>query len=212
MTHVAAAFGYPLRKGCARSWAIGLPLVLLFPLGILPLLGYSIAAVRASTDDPDAGPPPWSSPARLLADGFWVALLLVLVSLPFAVVTTLTGRFLGAHLTGLPGTDDSTIASLVGGVLAAAVLGLPWGILLLVLMPAATFRFAASGRVRDLFDLPAAVRRVRADFAAWNLVAVAIVTAWAVGLAGLGIFGIGVIPGIYFAILASAHATAALHD
>jgi len=53
---------------------------------------------------------------------------------------------------------------------------------------------------------------VRRLFPAWNLVVVAIVTAWAVGLCGLGLALVGVVPGILYAMLVSAHATATLAD
>jgi len=68
------------------------------------------------------------------------------------------------------------------------------------------------GVAADLVDLPAAVRTVRRLFPAWNLVVVAIVTAWAVGLCGLGLALVGVVPGILYAMLVSAHATASLAD
>jgi hypothetical protein len=97
-------------------------------------------------------------------------------------------------------------------VIAGAVAALPWGILLLVLMPPATASFARSGSLRDLLDLRSAVRTVRRRFPAWNLVVVAIVTAWAIGLSGLGLALVGVIPGVLYALLVSAHATASLAD
>ena len=52
MNQVAAAFGYPFRKGTRGGWAIGLALVLVFPIGFIPLLGYMVAAVRSSAHDP----------------------------------------------------------------------------------------------------------------------------------------------------------------
>ena len=79
-------------------------------------------------------------------------------------------------------------------------------------VPPATARFARSGQVADLVNVVAAVRTVRRRFATWNLVVVAIVTAWAIGLCGLGLALVGVVPGILYAILVSAHATASLAD
>jgi hypothetical protein len=79
-------------------------------------------------------------------------------------------------------------------------------------MPHATARFAHSGRPLDLFDLPASIRAVRCDFATWNLAAAAIVTGWAIGLACVGLICVGLVPGVFYAILVSAHASAALHQ
>jgi hypothetical protein len=62
-----------------------------------------------------------------------------------------------------------------------------------------------------MFDYPGAIRGVFRDFATWNLSAAAIVTAWAVGLACAGLLCLGVVPGIFYAILVSAYASAALH-
>jgi hypothetical protein len=79
-------------------------------------------------------------------------------------------------------------------------------------MPHATARFAFSGNAFDLFDLPASIKAVRHDFTTWNLAAAAIVTGWAIGLACVGLLCAGVVPGVFYAILVSAHASAALHN
>jgi hypothetical protein len=76
-------------------------------------------------------------------------------------------------------------------------------------MPHATARFAASGRPGDVFNFPAAIKAVGRDFATWNVSAAAI-TGWLVGLGCAGLLCIGIVPGIFYAILVSAHATAAL--
>jgi len=41
---------------------------------------------------------------------------------------------------------------------------------------------------------------------------VAIVTAWAIGLSGVGLALVGLVPGVLYAMLVSAHATASLAD
>jgi hypothetical protein len=56
------------------------------------------------------------------------------------------------------------------------------------------------------------MRAVSRDFATWNLAAAAIVTGWALGLAAIGLLCVGLVPGVFYAILVSAHASAALHD
>jgi hypothetical protein len=210
MDRVASAFGYPFRPGGGRAWLVGLPLLVFFPLGLVPLLGYSVAVVRASIADPAAGPPGWSPLPRLLREGLSLALVLAVLSAPFGFLAWgLTAPVRGA-LTGV--LDDPFLRATVPAVVAGTLAALPWGILLLVLMPPATARFAASGRALDLLDVPAAVRLLGRGFPAWNLVVVAIVTAWAVGLAGLGLALVGVIPGVFYALLVSSHATATLAD
>jgi hypothetical protein len=52
---------------------------------------------------------------------------------------------------------------------------------------------------------------VRRDFPTWNLVIATIVTAWGIGVASAALLCIGLAPGIFYAILVSAHATASLH-
>jgi hypothetical protein len=108
--------------------------------------------------------------------------------------------------------SDLALGRLYANLAAGFVLALPWGLVMLLLMPHATVRFAAGGRPIDLFDFPAAIRGVGRDFATWNLAAAAIVTAWAVGLACVALLCVGIVPGVFYAILVSAHATAALHD
>jgi hypothetical protein len=98
----------------------------------------------------------------------------------------------------------------IGLVVAFFTLALAWGVVALLLLPHATAAFAASGKPRDLFDVAASMRGVQRDFATWNVAVAAIVTAWAIALACAGLLCVGIIPGIFYAILVSAHASAAL--
>lgn len=210
MDRVAAAFGFPFRPGAARAWLIGIPLLILLPLGLVPLLGYAVAVVRSAAADPDAGPPRWGPLPRLLGEGLAVTLVLAILTAPFAAGAAILGPRLSWLLAGQ--SPDPFVRSGLGYVLAAVVAALPWGILVLVLMPPATARFARSGSFADLVDPRLAIGTVRRCFPAWNLTVVAIVTAWAVGLCGLGLALVGVVPGILYAMLVSAHATATLTD
>ena len=184
--------------------------MLLLPIAFLPLLGYAVLATRSASTDPGRGLPRWTASRRLFSDGFWVALAVILIAAPFALalgpLATLIDQ---AHLWRV---SDVAMSRVYAELAAAFILALPWGIVMLLLMPHATARFAMSGRPGDLFDFPAALQSVARDFATWNLAAAAIVTAWALGLASVGLLCIGVTPGIFYAILVSAHASAALND
>lgn len=207
---VGESFSWPFRGDWKSRWLPGLLTVLLLPVAFIPLFGYAIAATRAAELDAAAGPPRWALSIRLLSDGFWTSLAVFVVTAPFLLVLNpLAGLLFDARMWQLA---DVPLSQLYAHVAAAFILALPWGLLLLIHMPHATARFARSGKARDLFDLPAAVRGVRRDFATWNLAAAAIVTGWAVGLACVGLLCIGVVPGVFYAILVSAHASAALHD
>jgi hypothetical protein len=198
---VAGSFGWPFRGRNLATWVGGLVAVLLLPLLFVPLLGYAVAATRSVEKDPAQGPPPWSLTARLLTDGLWVALAIALTLVPFAVLWSPLALLL-----------SKGVEPLTARVLAVLLLALPWGLLALLHMPHATAAFAASGDPRDMLDLAGAVRGVRRDFARWNMVAAAIVTGWAVGLACAGLLCVGVVPGVFYAILVSAHAAGALHS
>ncbi|HEV2036473.1 MAG TPA: DUF4013 domain-containing protein [Candidatus Dormibacteraeota bacterium] len=209
MNLVAASFAWPFRGGWQSRWAIGVVTVLLLPIGFIPLLGYAISATRSASLDPKPGPPPWVLSGRLLADGIWTSLAVLLLTAPFVLaLKPLSALVERAHLWNV---GDQALSHFYANIAAGFLLALPWGFVLLLLMPHATVRFATTGKVRDLFDFPAAVRGVGSDFATWNLAAAAIVTAWALGLACLGLLCVGVLPGIFYAILVSAHACAALH-
>jgi hypothetical protein len=185
-------------------WVFGIIALLLLPLGFVPLLGYAIAATRSAAGD---GPPPWRLSGRLLADGAAVAVLLALVAAPFVVVAIPLSRALARpalwHSSG-------SLLSVEAATSAALIVALPWGLVMLLLVPHAVARFAATGAVRDLFDLVASLGGVRRDFTTWNVVVAAIVTAWAIGLACSALFCAGLVPGTLYAILVSAHATASL--
>ncbi|HEX2648202.1 MAG TPA: DUF4013 domain-containing protein [Candidatus Dormibacteraeota bacterium] len=188
MQVVADSFAWPFRGEWRRAWLPGLACVLLLPFLFIPLLGYAIEAVRAG----QAGPPPWRLSRRLFSDGFLTSVVVVISVLPFAVAWFFV--------------DGSPVVC----VAAFFLLALPWGLLVLLLVPHATARFALTGRPADLFDFAASLRSVRHDFARWNTVAAAMVTGWAVGLACVGLLCVGLVPGVFYAILVSAHAASTL--
>lgn len=208
MNLVAASFAWPFRGAWQSRFAFGALIVLFLPIAFLPLLGYAVAATRGAAAA--QGPPPWKLSGRLIVDGFWMAVVLTLLSAPFVIaLNPLAGAIDSAHLWHV---SDRPLSRAYADVGAIVLLALPWGLLLLLLMPHATSRFAATGRPRDLFDFPASIRGVRRDFSTWNLVAAAIVTGWALGAACVGVFCIGLLPGVFYAILVSAHASASLHS
>jgi hypothetical protein len=210
MKVVAQSFSWPFRGDWKAKWIPGLVTVLLLPVAFIPLLGYSIAATRQAELDTAGGPPRWEFSGRLLIDGFWTSVVVVLLTAPFALLLNpLAGWLFDAHV--LRGSDSS-VSQLYAHTIALFLLALPWGLLLLLHMPHATARFAPSGRATDLFDLPASIRAVRSDFTTWNIAAAAIVTGWAIGLACVGLVCVGLVPGVFYAILVSAHASAALYQ
>jgi hypothetical protein len=183
---------------------------LLLPVAFIPLLGYAIASTRAASIDGAPGPPRWVVSVRLFTDGFWTALSILIITVPFALALNPFANFLqDAQLWHV---SDHSLSEVYAHLAAGFTLALPWGLVLLLLMPHAAVRFASSGRPADLFDFWAAIRGVRRDFTTWNLAAAAMVTAWAAALACIGLLCIGIVPGIFYAILVSAHASAALRD
>jgi len=197
VNQVAASFGWPFRGAWRSRFAVGTLAVLLLPVAFIALLGYAIEATRSAEQDPAQGPPPWRLSARLIVDGFWIATVLSILSAPFVLAWN-------------PLSSVVPLQRVYAHIGAAFLLALPWGLLLLPLMPHATSHFAASGHPRDLFDFPAALRGVRRDFPTWNLAAAAVVTAWAIGVACVGLLCVGILPGVFYAILVSAHASATL--
>ncbi len=133
MNLVAASFAWPFRGQWQSRWLIGLAMVILVPIAFIPLLGYAIAATRAAGLDPGAGPPRWALTRRILADGFWVALAIALVAAPFALALgPLSGLIAGAtpwHV------SDPNLSRLYAELAAAFILALPWGLVMLLLMP-----------------------------------------------------------------------------
>ena len=209
MNPVAASFAWPFRGAWLPKWLIGAVMVLLLPVAFVPLLGYAVAATRKAGTEPDGGPPDWALSTRMLTDGIWVALAVALSTAPFALVIGPLATVVDhAHLWHV---NDPALSRFYANLAAGFALALPWGIVLLLLMPHATAHFATSGSPLDLLDFRASLRGVAHDFATWNLAAAAIVTAWAIGLACVGLVCIGVVPGVFYAILVSAHATAALN-
>ena len=209
MRRVADSFSWPFRGDWKSTWLPGLLAVLLLPIAVIPLLGYAIAATRAAETDPAKGPPRWALSTRLFSDGFWTSVAVIVLTGPFLLaINPLADRLYEAHLWNV---TDVPLSQLYAHVVAAFLLAFPWGLLLLLHMPHATARFARTGKPQDYIDFPSSISAVKNDFATWNLAAAAIVTGWAIGLACIGLLCAGLVPGIFYAILVSAHASAALH-
>ena len=203
----AHALGYPFRGGAGRAWLAGVPLVLLFPLSFVLVFGYALRVTRAAQREPDAPPPGFAVDARLLRDGVLSAALVLALTLPFAVLAWWSAAAMSnvLHVTH-DAFFDRAYALLAAGVLLA----IPWGLLLLLWLPANIAAYSVTGSARDLFDPLRAGSRVRARFLDWNLASAAIVTGWALGFAATGLLCVGFLPGAFYAILVSAYATASL--
>ena len=195
MRLVAESFAWPFR-GKLTTWIWGCVCVLFLPLLFIPLLGYAVVATRSAALYPDLPPPPWRVTVPLISTGLLTSIVLIVTVLPFALALNPLAMAIG----------DTTYSH----VIAFFVLLFLWGLLALLLLPHATSTFATTGVYADLFDVTAALRGVRRDFATWNLVVAAMVTAWAIGVACAGLLCIGIVPGVFYAILVSAHAAAAL--
>jgi hypothetical protein len=206
---VGDSFSWPFRGNWRSAWLPGLFAVLLLPVAFVPLLGYAIAATRAAETNPTQGPPRWTLSARLISDGFWTSLAILIFTIPFLLALNPLAAFLFDAQVGR--SNDQSLSQLFAHVASAFLLALPWGYLLLIHMPHAAARFANTRKPPDLFNLPASITAVKHDFTTWNLSAAAIVTGWALGVACVGILCVGIVPGLFYAILVSAHASAALH-
>jgi Protein of unknown function (DUF4013) len=205
---VAGSFTYPFRgPGRGRRWLAGLALVAFLPLTFVLVFGYAVACVRSAAADPGAAPPRWRVGGRLLADGAWAALQAGLLTLPFALAAWWLGGTLARawHPTG-----DWLMDPGLAWTLAVTGAALPWGVVLLVLLPPTLARFAVTGRPADLAALGWVADCVRGRFVAWNLAVVVVTTAWALAAVTLAAGLVGVVPGAFYAILVSAHACAAL--
>jgi hypothetical protein len=193
---VAESFAWPFRAR-PTTWMWGCLCVLFLPLLFVPLLGYAVAATRSAELYPDLPPPPWRPWFPLIWNGARTSVVVIVTLIPFALALNPLAIALGNN-----GYSH---------VVAFFVLLFLWGLVALTVLPHSTALFAATGVYTDLVDAAAAWRGVRRDFTTWNLVVAAMVTAWAIGIACAGLLCVGIVPGVFYAILVSAHAAAALH-
>lgn len=207
--HFAGSFVYPLRGRWLRRWALGVVLLLFFPIGWVPLFGYAVACVRSVAISPQAPPPAWAPAGRLLRDGCWALLQAGLLTLPFGVVAWSLGGLVASRWH--PFADPFTAHS-VALASSAVLVALPWGLLMLALVPSTLARFAVSGRPVQLAAVGTALRDIRHRYLVWNLVVVTICSAWLLAALGLALLAVGAALGAFYAILVSAHACAALAE
>jgi hypothetical protein len=194
--HVVGSFVYPFRGGGRmRRWLLGVVLLALLPLTFPVVFGYAVSCVRTAACDGAAPPPLWRTNVR---DGAWAALQAAVLTAPFALLAWLLEP-LAARL-----------YAPVAWVVAVTAAALPWGVLMLVVVPPTLASFAVTRRASDLARLSLVVACVRERYADWNLVLVAITTAWALAAVGLAVVGVGIVAGAFYAILVSAHACSAL--
>lgn len=206
--HVVASFGYPFRPGGRLArWLVGVLLVALLPITCPVVFGYAVSCLRTGACAGSAPPPRWGISARLLSDGLWSALQAIVLTAPFVLLAWLLGRVAVGlmHPTG-----DAFLDPALGWILAVTVAALPWGMVLLIVLPPTLASFAVTGRAADLADPRLVVACVRERYADWNLVLVAITTSWALAVVGLALLGVGIVPGAWYAILVSSHACSAL--
>jgi hypothetical protein len=206
--HVIASFLYPFRgERRLRRWLAGIGLVALLPLTFAAVFGYAVACVRSAACDMAGPPPAWRIGPGLLRDGAWSALQAAALTAPFALVAWLLDTLVARvwHPTA-----DAFLDSALAWIVAATVAALPWGVVMLVVVPPTLASFAVTGRASDLARLRLVVACVRGRYADWNLVLVGITTAWALAAIGFAVVGLGIVPGAFYAILVSAHACSAL--
>jgi hypothetical protein len=167
-----------------------------------------VAATRAIQAGDAGSLPPWRLDGRLLSDGVLVLLLLALVSAPFALVLVPASAAVAAALP----VKGTFISRAYGVLITGAPLAALWALAALLVIPPGVARYASTGRARDLVDLAATARLVRARFWVWNVAGVPIVTAWAIALLAVCAGGIGAPFAAFYAILVSAHAASPLAD
>jgi hypothetical protein len=152
-------------------------------------------------------PPSWRIRGRLLRDGAWSALQAAALTAPFAFAAWLLDTLVAR---AWHPAADAFLNAALAWIVAVTVAALPWGVLVLVVVPPTLASFAVTGRASDLARLRLVVACVRDRYADWNLVLVGITTAWALAAVGLAVVGVGILPGVFYAILVSAHACSAL--
>ena len=208
MGGIAASFAMPFRSLSRASWLVGSLLVLLFPVGLVILLGHSVNVTRSARAGGDRMPG-LRLTRRGALEGAAVTGLGLLLTAPFAVaLVPLQAHLLPALARG--GLGAGGLQQPVAVVIAAGLLSLPWALTMLALVPTGVAALARSGQIADLFAVTSSLRTVRTRFPVWNVVTAAIVSAWLLGLAAVAACGVGALPGVLYAILVSAHASAAL--
>ncbi len=206
---VARAFGYPFRPGAARTWIPAMFCMLLLPLGLVPLLGYTARAIRVSAADPESAPPSMRLDRRLLSDGVRLLLAMLLLALPFLLAAPAVYAAIERSGVFAAGADAFFNAAYTGTATAFMLL-LAWALAFFFLGPPNIAAFAITGRLRDLLDPIAAGRRVRQALIDWNLVTVVVATSWTIAILGAALLCVGVIPAAVYAMLVTAHATSTL--
>jgi len=185
------AFTFVIRSPGWRRKLLAAAICLLFIWLIVPyliLVGYIIEIARHVR----AGGrqlPPWDHPGRNVKDGFKVALVILIWTIPSALLS------IPAAIVGAAVSEGSTKA--LGGSIAvgAGVLeavGSVWGVLVLLIEAAILSQYLDRGFWAGL-QVPGIVRRLRVNIGLSIVVGVLIVMLSSIGVIGLAALVVGVL-------------------
>lgn len=158
---------------------------LLLPLLLFPIVsGYQIAIIRNVLKGEEVPLPSWQNWGKLLSDGLKVLVGIIIYTLPVVLVAICGAVAIAAGSGGEGNGEEMFIVSVV--VMSCLVIVLAFAILLIV--PAITIQYAATGQVSGMFQL-ARVASITKD----NLVDVILVILVR-GVAGFALSLLAMIP------------------
>jgi Protein of unknown function (DUF4013) len=191
--------------GWLRKFLLG-ALFLLGSFLIVPLfivLGYQLEIVRMVAFGDDSCLPGWDNALGKLRQGAKLFLVTVIYGFPFLVLlggTVTLGVMVGGGVSEAP-----RVLAVVGFALGW-LLTIVFGLVLRLVLPAATIRLAVTGRMRKALQAGAVLRMVRGDIRQYLVVLlVSLIMTLVVAPLGLLACCVGILFTTFYAVVVNAH-------
>lgn len=176
------------------SWVILIPLV----VGLAILGGYEVEIVRRVIMGDEDALPAWDNWDRLIVDGLKYIVIGIVYALPAIIVSLCLGVPAGILAEDSPGL--SSALSLV-----SSCLGILWGIVVSIVLPAAIAFFVAEDDLGAAFRFGEVVTFVRDNLSTYLVTFVMSWVASIVGSLGSLLCGIGVLATVPYSLMVTGH-------
>jgi hypothetical protein len=205
MNDIGTAFSAPFKDpDWLMKFLIGSLMILLCltGLGLFVLLGYYIELTQRVMRKEQYPLPEWRDLGVKFIVGFKYVVVLLLYAMPIILLLIPLLGFLLLAATGSEGNTPAIIASIY--LFGYVILAIPYSILLMLLTPIISYRYAARESIADALDVSTILRLFKMNWESTTVVALLAVGVESIAGIGVIAFIIGVLVSLFYVYLVAA--------